>query len=195
MSNLVPMVVESTGKGERSFDIYSRLLKERIIFITGEISDHTADLVIAHLIYLEYEDPTKDITIYINSPGGYVTAGMAIMDTMDFIKPDVSTICVGSAASMGAVLLCAGAKGKRFALPNSRIMIHQPLGGATGQQTDIQIHANELIRIKHLLIKVMADATEKDVETITADMDRDNYMTSEEALEYKLIDKILDKRK
>lgn len=195
ISSLVPMVVENTGKGERSYDIYSRLLKERIIFITGAINDITADLVIAQLIYLEYEDPTKDITMYINSPGGYVTAGMAILDTMNFIKPDVSTICVGNAASMGAVLLCAGAKGKRFALPNSRIMIHQPLGGATGQATDIEIHAKELVRIKKVLIDTIANAVEKDAEEVKLDMERDNFMTAEDALEYKLIDKILDKRK
>ena len=193
-STLVPMVVENTGRGERSYDIYSRLLKERIIFLGGEIHDGLADLVMAQLIFLEYEDPDKDITIYINSPGGVVSAGMAIYDTMQFIKPDVSTICIGQAASMGAVLLAAGTKGKRFSLPHSRVMIHQPLGGATGQASDIKIHAEEIVRIKNTLSEVMAHHTGKKPATIRKDTERDNYMSAKDALKYGIIDEILEKR-
>ena len=194
MSTLVPMVVENTGRGERSYDIYSRLLKERIIFLGGEIHDGLADLVMAQLIFLEYEDPDKDITIYINSPGGVVSAGMAIYDTMQFIKPDVSTICIGQAASMGAVLLAAGTKGKRFSLPHSRVMIHQPLGGATGQAADIKIQAEEILRIKSTLAEVMAKHTGKKPATIRKDTERDNYMSAADALKYGIIDEILEKR-
>lgn len=194
MSYLVPMVVESTGRGERSYDIYSRLLKERIIFLSGEISDPVADLVMAQMIFLEYEDPEKDITLYINSPGGSVSAGLAIYDTMRFIRPDVSTICIGQAASMGAILLAAGTAGKRFALPHSRIMIHQPSGGAGGQATDIAIHAKEIIRIKNTLSELLGKLTGKDPKTIHKDTDRDKYLTAEEALKYGIVDEIFESR-
>lgn len=194
MSTLVPMVVEQTNRGERAYDIYSRLLKDRIIFIGSEINDHVANLVIAQLLFLEAEDPDKDISIYINSPGGSITSGMAIFDTMQYIKPDVSTICVGLAASMGAFLLAAGKKGKRFALPHSEIMIHQPLGGTQGQATDIEIHAKRIIRIKHDLNKILSDITEKPLEKIEMDTDRDNFMSAKEAKEYGLIDNVITKR-
>lgn len=192
--NLVPMVMEQTDRGERSYDIYSRLLEDRIIFITGEINDATADIVVAQLIYLEGKDANKDINIYINSPGGSVTAGMAIYDTMNYIKCDACTICVGLAASMGAFLLSSGTKGKRFSLPNSEIMIHQPLGGAQGQATDIAIHAQQILKTKEKLNKILAKNTGKDIDTIIRDTDRDNFMSAEQALEYGLIDKIYEKR-
>ncbi len=195
MSTLVPMVLENTARGERSYDIFSRLLKERIIFITGGIDDTVADLVIAQLIFLEYEDPEKDITIYVNSPGGYVSAGLAIYDTMQFIKPDVSTICIGQAASMGAVILAAGTKGKRFALPHSRIMIHQPLGGASGQAADIAIQAKEIIKIKETLSELLSKHTGKRKTTIRKDTDRNNHMDASEAIKYGLIDEILESRR
>lgn len=191
---LVPMVVENTGHGERSYDIFSRLLNDRIIFLSDEINDATASLVVAQMLFLEGQDPDKDIAFYINSPGGSVTAGMAIYDTMNFIKCDVSTICVGMAASMGAFLLSSGAKGKRFALPNSEIMIHQPLGGARGQATDIKIQADLILRTRERLNRILAANTGKDIEQIALDTERDNYMTSEEALNYGLIDKIFAKR-
>jgi ATP-dependent Clp protease protease subunit len=194
MSTLVPMVVESTGRGERSYDIYSRLLKERIIFLGGEVYDGMADLIMAQLIFLEYEDPEKDITLYINSPGGSVSAGLAIYDTMQFIKPDVSTICIGQAASMGAVLLAAGTKGKRYALPHSRVMIHQPLGGATGQQSDIAIQAKEILRIKDTLTGLMAKHTGKTKATIKKETERNKHMDASEALKYGIIDEILTNR-
>lgn len=192
--NLVPMVMEQTDRGERSYDIYSRLLEDRIIFITGEITDATADIVVAQLIYLEGKDSKKDINIYINSPGGSVSAGMAIFDTMNYIKCDICTICIGLAASMGAFLLSSGTKGKRFSLPNSEIMIHQPLGGAQGQATDIAIHAEQILKIKEKLNKILAKNTGKDYQTIVKDTDRDNFMSAEQALEYGLIDKIYEKR-
>lgn len=192
--NLVPMVIEQTGRGERSYDIFSRLLNDRIIVLSDEINDVTASLVVAQLLYLEGQDLEKDIHLYINSPGGSITAGMAIFDTMNFIKPAVSTICVGLAASMGAFLLAAGEKGKRFALPNSEILIHQPLGGAKGQATDIQIQAERIIKIKHNLNKILADNTGKSIEVIEQDTERDHFMSAEEALSYGLIDKILYKR-
>lgn len=194
MSTLVPMVVENTGRGERSYDIYSRLLKERIIFLGGEVYDGMADLIMAQLIFLEYEDPEKDITIYVNSPGGSVSAGLAIYDTMQFIKPDVSTICIGQAASMGAVILAAGAKGKRFALPHSRIMIHQPLGGATGQAADIAIQAKEILRVKDTLTELMAKHTGKRKATIQKETERNKHMNADEALKYGIIDEILSSR-
>jgi len=193
-NNLVPMVVEQTNRGERSYDIYSRLLEDRIIFLTGEINDVTADIVIAQLIYLEGKDPDKDISLYINSPGGSVTAGMGIYDTMNYIKCDVSTICVGMAASMGAFLLAAGAKGKRYSLPNSEIMIHQPLGGAQGQASDIKIQADHIMKIKARMNRILAENTNQPVKKIEKDVDRDNYMSADEALKYGLIDKIFDKR-
>lgn len=192
--NLVPMVIEQNGRGERSYDIYSRLLEDRIIFITGEINDATADIVVAQLIYLEGKDADKDISIYINSPGGSVTAGMAIYDTMNYIKCDISTICIGLAASMGAFLLCSGTKGKRFALPNAEIMIHQPLGGAQGQATDVAIHAEHILKTKAKLNNIMAKNTNRAIEEIERDTDRDNFMSAEQALEYGLIDKIFEKR-
>ena len=192
--NLVPMVMEQTDRGERSYDIYSRLLEDRIIFITGEITDATADIVVAQLIYLEGKDPKKDINIYINSPGGSVSAGMAIYDTMNYIKCDICTICIGLAASMGAFLLSSGTKGKRFSLPNSEIMIHQPLGGAQGQATDIAIHAEQILKIKEKLNKILAKNTGKDYQTIVKYTDRDNFMSAEQALDYGLIDKIYEKR-
>ncbi|MBM4179347.1 MAG: ATP-dependent Clp endopeptidase proteolytic subunit ClpP [Ignavibacteria bacterium] len=192
-NQLVPMVVEQTSRGERAYDIYSRLLKERIIFIGTPIDDMVASLTIAQLLFLQSEDPTKDISLYINSPGGSVTAGMAIYDTMQFIKPDISTICVGMAASMAQVLLCAGAKGKRYALPHSRIMMHQPLGGTQGQATDIEIYTKEMLRIRDMLYGVISVHSGKDYETIKKDADRDNYMSPQEALDYGLVDKILDR--
>lgn len=191
---LVPTVVEQTGRGERAYDIYSRLLKDRIIFLGDEVNDVTAGLVIAQLLFLEAEDPDKDIHLYINSPGGSVTAGMAIYDTMQYIKPDVSTICIGMAASMGAFLLNAGAKGKRFALPNSTIMIHQPLGGAKGQATDIEIHARWILQIKERLNQILSERTGQPLEKIKADTERDNFMSAMEAKEYGLVDEVIDKR-
>ena len=192
-NSLVPMVVEQTGRGERSYDIFSRLLNDRIIFLSDEVNDATASLVVAQLLYLEAQDPDKDISVYINSPGGSVTAGMAIYDTMNFIKCDVSTVCIGMAASMGAFLLSAGAKGKRFALPNSEIMIHQPLGGAKGQATDIKIQAELILRTRDRLNAILAQNTGKTIEQVAIDTERDNYMTAEQALAYGLIDKVIDK--
>lgn len=192
---LVPIVIEQTNRGERSYDIYSRLLEDRIVFISGEITDESANLTIAQLIFLEAKDPTKDIMMYINSPGGSVSAGFAIYDTMNYIKCDVSTLCVGMAASMGAFLLSSGQKGKRYALPNSEIMIHQPLGGFQGQASDIAIHAEHIQKTKKRLNKILSENTGKDIETIEKDTDRDNYMSAKEALNYGLIDKIFDKRK
>ncbi|MBL7999998.1 MAG: ATP-dependent Clp endopeptidase proteolytic subunit ClpP [Candidatus Kapabacteria bacterium] len=188
---LVPYVIEQTSRGERSYDIYSRLLKERIIFIGTPIDDYVASLTIAQLLFLSSEDPTKDIFMYINSPGGSVTAGMAIYDTMQFIKPDISTYCVGLAASMAQVLLCAGTKGKRYALPHSRIMMHQPLGGTQGQATDIEIYTKEMLRIRDMLYTVIATHTGKDYDTVKADADRDNYMSPDEALAYGIVDTVL----
>lgn len=187
----VPIVVEQTSKGERSYDIYSRLLKDRIIFVTGEIEDHMANLIVAQLLFLESEDPDKDIHLYINSPGGSVSAGLSIYDTMQYIRPDVSTICVGMAASMASILLAAGAKGKRFALPHSRVMIHQPLGGAQGQATDIEIHAREILRVREEMNQILAAHTGKDPETIKLDTERDHYLTADEALSYGLIDQVV----
>ena len=194
MSNLVPMVVEQTSKGERSYDIFSRLLKDRIIMLSGEVNDVTANLVVAQLLFLESEDPDKDIHLYINSPGGSITSGMAIYDTMQYIKPDVSTICIGMAASMGAFLLSSGAKGKRFALPNSEIMIHQPLGGAKGQATDIEIHAKWILKIKERLNKILSERTGQPIEKIQEDTERDNFMSAQEAKEYGLIDEVIEKK-
>ena len=191
---LVPMVVEQEGRGERSYDIYSRLLNDRIIFLADEVNDVTASLVVAQLLYLEAKDPEKDISLYINSPGGSVTAGMAIFDTMQFIKCDVSTICIGMAASMGAFLLAAGAKGKRLALPNSEIMIHQPLGGMQGQASDIKIHADHIIRTRDTINRILASETGKTVEEIARDTERDNFMSAYQAAEYGLIDKVIEKR-
>lgn len=191
---LVPMVIEQTNRGERSYDIYSRLLEDRIVFLSGEINDVSANIAIAQLIYLEGKDPEKDIMMYINSPGGSVVAGMAIFDTMNYIKCDVNTICVGMAASMAAVLLSSGAKGKRFALPNSEIMIHQPLGGTQGQASDIAIHAEHILKTKRKLNKILSEKTGQPIEKIEKDTDRDNYMSANEALKYGLIDKIFDKR-
>ncbi|PWQ92958.1 ATP-dependent Clp endopeptidase proteolytic subunit ClpP [Leucothrix arctica] len=191
---LIPMVVEQTSRGERSYDIYSRLLKERVIFVVGPVEDHMANLIVAQLLFLESENPEKDIHLYINSPGGVVTAGMGIYDTMQFIKPDVSTICIGQAASMGAVLLAGGAKGKRFALPHSRVMIHQPLGGFQGQATDIDIHAREILKIRDELNGVLAHHTGQSLEQIAKDTDRDNFMDAEAAVKYGLIDEVLAKR-
>ncbi len=188
---LVPTVVEQTGRGERAYDIYSRLLKDRIIFLGDEVNDVTAGLIVAQLLFLEAEDPDKDIHLYINSPGGSVTAGMAIYDTMQYIKPDVSTICIGLAASMGAFLLTAGAKGKRFALPNSEIMIHQPLGGAKGQATDVEIHAKWLLKTKDKLNKLLAENSGQPLEKIQMDTERDNFMSAEEAKEYGLVDEVI----
>ncbi len=193
--SLVPMVVEQTNRGERSYDIYSRLLKDRIIFLSDEVNDVTASLVVAQMLFLEGEDPDKDINLYINSPGGSITAGMAIYDTMQYIKCDVSTICIGMAASMGAFLLSAGAKGKRFALPNSEIMIHQPLGGMQGQATDIKIHAERIIKMKETLNKILSERTGKPYEQICADTERDNFMSALEAKEYGLVDEVIEKRK
>jgi ATP-dependent Clp protease protease subunit len=191
---LVPMVIETSGRGERAYDIYSRLLKERVVFLVGEVNDQTANLVIAQLLFLESENPDKEISLYINSPGGSVSAGLAIYDTMQFIKPDVSTLCMGMAASMGAFLLCAGEKGKRYALPNSRVMIHQPLGGARGQASDIEIQAREILYLRERLNKILSDRTGQTIETIAKDTDRDNFMSAEQAQEYGLIDKVIDKR-
>jgi ATP-dependent Clp protease protease subunit len=191
---LVPMVIEQTGRGERAYDIYSRLLKERIVFIGTPIDDNIASLVVAQLLYLEAEDPDKDINLYINSPGGVVTAGLAIYDTMRYIKPDINTICIGQAASMGAVLLAAGTKGKRFALPNARVMIHQPLGGVQGQATDIEIHAKEILKIKKRLNEILADATGQSIKKIEKDTDRNFFMSAEESREYGLIDEVLVSR-
>lgn len=193
-NNLVPMVVEQTNRGERSYDIYSRLLEDRIVFLTGEVNDISADIVIAQLIYLEGKDPEKDISLYINSPGGTITAGMGIYDTMNYIRCDVSTICVGMAASMGAFLLSSGAKGKRYALPNSEIMIHQPLGGAQGQATDIKIQAEHILRIKDRMNRILSANTSQPLEKIEQDVERDYYMTAEEALKYGIVDRIFDKR-
>ncbi len=192
--NLVPMVVEQSSRGERAYDIYSRLLKERVIFLVGQVEDHMANLVVAQLLFLESENPDKDIHLYINSPGGSVTAGMAIYDTMQFIKPDVSTMCIGQAASMGALLLTGGAKDKRYCLPHSRMMIHQPLGGFQGQAADFDIHAREILRIRDELNKVMANHTGQKLERVQADTDRDNFMSGDEAVEYGLIDTVLEKR-
>ena len=192
---LIPMVVDSTDKGERSYDIFSRILEDRIIFLSGEITDEVANLVVAQLIYLESKDPTKDISIYINSPGGSVTAGMAIYDTMNYIRCDVATICVGMAASMGAFLLSSGTKGKRFALPTAEIMIHQVLGGARGQATDVAIQTQQLLKTKNKLNRILAENTGKDIAQVERDTERDNYLTAEEALEYGLIDQVFTKRK
>jgi len=191
---MVPMVIEQSGRGERAYDIYSRLLRERLVFLVGPVNDQTANLVVAQLLFLESENPDKDISLYINSPGGSVSAGMSIFDTMNFIKPDVSTLCMGMAASMGAFLLAAGAKGKRFALPNSKIMIHQPLGGAQGQATDIEIHAREILKTREQLNKILADRSGQPLDKIQNDTERDYYMTAEEAATYGLIDKVLEKR-
>ncbi|HCO74239.1 MULTISPECIES: ATP-dependent Clp endopeptidase proteolytic subunit ClpP [Clostridium] len=191
----IPMVVEQTGKGERSYDIYSRLLKERIIFLSDEVNDVTASLIVAQLLFLESEDPDKDIYLYINSPGGSITSGMAIYDTMNYIKPEVSTICVGMAASMGAFLLAAGQKGKRYALPNSEIMIHQPLGGFKGQATDIDIHAKRILKIKETLNEILSERTGKPLDKIKQDVERDYFMSADEAKEYGLVDEVIVKKK
>ncbi len=193
-ANLVPMVVEQTSRGERAYDIYSRLLKERVIFVVGQIEDHMANLIVAQLLYLESENPDKDISLYINSPGGVVTAGLAIYDTMQFIKPDVSTLCIGQAASMGAILLAGGAAGKRYGLPHSRVMIHQPLGGFQGQATDFEIHAKEILATRDRLNALLARHTGKDIKTIAEDTERDNFMSAEESVEYGLIDQVLNAR-
>jgi ATP-dependent Clp protease protease subunit len=191
---LVPMVVEQTARGERSYDIYSRLLKDRVIFMTGQVEDHMANLIVAQMLYLESENPDKDIHLYINSPGGSVTAGLSIYDTMQFIQPNVSTMCIGQAASMGAMLLAGGAKGKRYALPHSRLMIHQPSGGAQGQASDIEIQANEIIKMRENLNILLSKHTGQEVETIARDTERDHYMSAEQALEYGLVDKIIEAR-
>lgn len=193
-STLVPMVIEQTARGERSFDIYSRLLKERVIFCLGEVNDHMANLIVAQLLFLESENPDKDISLYINSPGGSVTAGMSIYDTMQVIKPEVSTLCVGMAASMGAVLLTAGAKDKRFVLPHSTVMIHQPLGGFQGQASDIEIHANHTLKIKKMLNEIIAEHTGKPYEQVVKDTDRDNFLDAQESVDYGLVDKILEQK-
>jgi len=192
--NLVPIVVEQTARGERSYDIYSRLLKERVIFVVGPIDDYMANVIVAQLLFLESDNPEKDVALYINSPGGVVTAGLAIYDTMQFIKPDVSTICIGQAASMGAVLLAGGVKGKRFALPHSRMMIHQPLGGFQGQAVDIEIHTREILETRHRLNHILAKHTGQSVEKIKTDTDRDNFMNGTDAISYGLIDQVLEKR-
>ena len=194
INNLVPMVVEQTSRGERAYDIYSRLLKERIIFLVGPVEDYSANLIVAQLLFLESENPTKDISLYINSPGGSVTAGMSIFDTMQFVKPDISTLCIGQAASMGAILLCGGAQKKRYALPNSRVMIHQPLGGAQGQATDIDIQAKEILLVRARLNQILAKNTGQTLSKIESDTERDNFMTSPEAKKYGLIDEILESR-
>lgn len=191
---MVPIVIEQSGRGERAYDIYSRLLRERVVFLVGPVNDQSANLVIAQLLFLESENPDKDISLYINSPGGSVSAGLAIDDTMQFIKPDVSTLCVGMAASMGAFLLAAGAKGKRFTLPNSRVMIHQPLGGVQGQASDIEIHAREILALRDKLNKILAERTGQSLETIARDTDRDNFLSAEDALEYGIVDKVLTHR-
>jgi len=190
----IPMVVEQSGRGERSYDIYSRLLKERVIFLVGPVNDMTANLVVAQLLFLEADNPDKDISLYINSPGGSVTAGMAIYDTMQFIKPDVSTLCIGQAASMGALLLTAGAKGKRFCLPNSRVMIHQPLGGFQGQASDIEIHAKEILFLRERLNQILASHTGQSIETIERDTDRDNFKSAEDSVQYGLVDRVIASR-
>ncbi len=191
---LVPMVIEQTARGERSYDIYSRLLKERVIFLVGQVEDHMANLIVAQLLFLESENPDKDIHLYINSPGGSVTAGMSIYDTMQFIKPDVSTMCIGQAASMGALLLTGGAKGKRYCLPNSRMMIHQPLGGFQGQASDIEIHAKEILTLKDKLNQIMASHTGQNLDVISQDTDRDNFLSATQAVDYGLIDKVITNR-
>ncbi|OGS99625.1 MAG: ATP-dependent Clp endopeptidase, proteolytic subunit ClpP [Gallionellales bacterium RIFCSPLOWO2_12_FULL_59_22] len=191
---LIPMVVETSGRGERAYDIYSRLLKERVVFLVGEVNDHSANLIVAQMLFLESENPDKDIHFYINSPGGSVTAGMAIYDTMQFIKPNVSTLCVGQAASMGAFLLAAGEKGKRFCLPNSRVMIHQPLGGFRGQASDVEIHAREILYLKQRLNQLLAQHTGQPVETIERDTDRDNFLSAPDAVKYGMADQVLEKR-
>ncbi|WP_304782287.1 ATP-dependent Clp endopeptidase proteolytic subunit ClpP [Herminiimonas sp.] len=194
MLGMVPMVIEQSGRGERAYDIYSRLLKERVIFLVGPVNDHSANLIVAQMLFLESENPDKDISLYINSPGGSVSAGMAIYDTMQFIKPNVSTLCTGMAASMGAFLLAAGEKGKRFSLPNSRIMIHQPLGGAQGQASDIEIQAREILYLRERLNQILADRTGKSLDEINKDTDRDNFMSADAAVEYGMIDKVLTTR-
>jgi ATP-dependent Clp protease protease subunit len=191
---LVPMVIEQSGRGERAYDIYSRLLKERVVFLVGPVTETTANLIVAQLLFLESENPDKDISFYINSPGGSVSAGMAIYDTMQFIKPDVSTLCVGQAASMGSLLLCAGAKGKRFCLPNSRVMIHQPMGGFQGQASDIEIHAKEILYLKARLNEILAKHTGQKIETIERDTDRDNFLSAEQSVSYGLVDRVLKSR-
>jgi ATP-dependent Clp protease protease subunit len=193
-SALVPMVVEQTARGERSYDIYSRLLKENVIFMVGQVEDHMANLIVAQMLFLEAENPEKDIFLYINSPGGSVTAGMAIYDTMNFIKPDVSTVCIGQAASMGAFLLSAGAKGKRYCLPNSRVMIHQPLGGFQGQASDFEIHAKEILSIKEKMNRLMAQHTGQDYEKVAKDTDRDNFLSAQDAVDYGLVDSVMTNR-
>jgi ATP-dependent Clp protease protease subunit len=194
MLGMVPMVIEQSGRGERAYDIYSRLLKERVIFLVGPVNDHTANLIVAQMLFLESENPDKDISLYINSPGGSVSAGLAIYDTMQFIKPDVSTLCTGLAASMGAFLLAAGAKGKRFSLPNSRIMIHQPLGGAQGQATDIEIQAREILYLRDRLNHILSEKTGQSIEKIRMDTERDNFMSADQAVDYGMIDKVLTNR-
>lgn len=191
---MVPIVIEQSGRGERAYDIYSRLLRERVVFMVGPVNDQTANLVIAQMLFLESENPDKDISLYINSPGGSVSAGLAIFDTMQFIKPDVSTLCVGMAASMGAFLLAAGAKGKRFTLPNSRVMIHQPLGGVSGQASDIEIHAKEILALRDKLNTILSERTGQSLETIARDTDRDNFMSAEDAVQYGIVDKVLTHR-
>ena len=191
---LVPMVVEQSGRGERAYDIYSRLLKERVVFLVGEVNEVTANLIVAQLLFLESDNPDKDISFYINSPGGSVSAGLAIYDTMQFVKPDVSTLCVGQAASMGALLLTAGAKGKRFCLPNSRVMIHQPLGGFRGQASDIEIHAKEILFLKQRLNEIMAKHTGQSVDTVSKDTDRDNFLSADQSVNYGLVDRVLSSR-
>ena len=193
-AQLVPMVVEQTARGERSYDIFSRMLKERVIFLVGQVEDHMANLIVAQLLFLESENPDKDINLYINSPGGVVTAGLSIYDTMQFIKPHVSTLCMGMAASMGAFLLAAGEKGKRHALPNARVMIHQPLGGARGQASDIEIQAREILYLREQLNKILSERTGQTIETIAKDTDRDNFMSAEQAKDYGLVDKVIEKR-
>jgi len=191
---LVPMVIETTGRGERAYDIYSRLLKERVVFVVGQVEDYMANLIVAQLLFLESENPDKDIHLYINSPGGVVTSGLAIYDTMQFIKPAVSTVCIGQAASMGALLLAGGAEGKRFCLPHARIMIHQPLGGFQGQATDVDIHAREILQMRERLNKIMAHHTKQSIETVQRDTDRDNFMSGDEAVKYGLIDAVIERR-
>ncbi|HCO58156.1 MAG: ATP-dependent Clp endopeptidase proteolytic subunit ClpP [Burkholderiaceae bacterium] len=191
---LVPMVVEQSGRGERAYDIYSRLLKERVVFLVGPVNDGSANLIVAQLLFLESENPDKDISLYINSPGGSVSAGLAIFDTMQFVKPPVSTLCIGMAASMGAFLLAAGEKGKRFALPNSRVMIHQPLGGVQGQASDIEIHAREILKLRDTLNSILSERTGQPLDTIARDTDRDNFMSSEDALKYGIVDRVLSSR-
>ena len=193
-TGLIPMVVEQSGRGERAYDIYSRLLKERVVFLVGAVEEMSANLIVAQLLFLEAENPEKDISFYINSPGGIVSAGLAVYDTMQFIKPDVSTLCIGQAASMGALLLCAGAKGKRFCLPNSRVLIHQPMGGFEGQASDVEIHAREILYLRERLNQIMAMHTGQDIKTIERDTDRDNFLGADEAVKYGLVDKVLVSR-